>query len=203
MTVKSVILLILGGVLANNFVFEKFLGLPPLLGFAKKDNKLTALGLSVFVVILLTSPLTWAVQSYVLAPAGLEALQLLVFVALILCVVWLVELIAKAIFKKGLGVYFPVIALNGAVLDDESCAGEGGSGYCRVVIDETSSWTVTGDSTVTALECAGTILDSEGNTVTILGTDGTVYAEGTSSYTITVESYSETADVSGAGSISL
>lgn len=116
MTVKSVILLILGGVLANNFVFEKFLGLTPLLGFAKKDNKLTALGLSVFVVILLTSPLTWAVQSYVLAPAGLEALQLLVFVALILCVVWLVELIAKAIFKKGLGVYFPVIALNSAVL---------------------------------------------------------------------------------------
>ena len=37
-----------------------------------------------------------------------------------------------------------------------------------------------------------------GNAVTIKGTDGTVYVQGTSSYTITVSSYSTTVDMSGA-----
>ena len=31
-----------------------------------------------------------------------------------------------------------------------------------------------------------------------VGTDGTVYVEGTSQYTVTVETYSDTADLSGA-----
>ncbi|MCC8045221.1 MAG: hypothetical protein LIP12_06970 [Clostridiales bacterium] len=90
--------------------------------------------------------------------------------------------------------------LTGAIVDDETWAGNGGSGYCNVIISEDSTWVVTGDSTVTALSCAGTITDAEGNTVTVQGTDGTVYVEGTSAYTITVESYSETADTSGASS---
>ena len=41
-------------------------------------------------------------------------------------------------------------------------------------------------------------MDADGKTVSIVGTDGTVYAEGTSSYTITVEKYSDSADFSGA-----
>lgn len=57
---------------------------------------------------------------------------------------------------------------------------------------------MTGDSTVSALHCAGTIEDNEGKTVTVKGTDGTVYVEGDSSYTITVTSYEDSADLSGA-----
>jgi len=92
--------------------------------------------------------------------------------------------------------------LTGAVIDDESNAGDGGDGYCRVVLDETSTWIVTADSTVTTLENAGTITDADGNTVSIVGTDGTVYVEGTSEYTITVTSYSTTADTTDAGTVS-
>jgi len=88
--------------------------------------------------------------------------------------------------------------LTGAVVDDETWAGDGGDGYCTFYIDETSTWVVTGDSTLTTLNCAGTIVDEDGNTVTIQGTDGTVYVEGDSEYTITVSEYSDTADVSGA-----
>ena len=88
--------------------------------------------------------------------------------------------------------------LEGAVVQDEANAGSGGAGYCNVYVSEDSVWTVAGDSTVTCLYNAGTITDQEGNTVTIQGTDGTVYAEGTSEYTITAESYAETADLSGA-----
>ena len=87
--------------------------------------------------------------------------------------------------------------LKGAVKDDESCAGDGGSGYASFYIEEGSSWVVTGDSELTNLYCAGTITDEDGNSVTIKGSDGTVYAEGTSEYTITVDKYEKTADLSG------
>lgn len=77
--------------------------------------------------------------------------------------------------------------LTGAVLNDESCAGEGGNGYSALYIDQTSCWVVTADSTLTDLASAGT--------------DGTVYVEGTSPYTVTVESYSTTPDLSDASAV--
>ena len=92
--------------------------------------------------------------------------------------------------------------LTGAIVQDETWAGNGGDGYCSVVIDSTSTWVVTGDSTLTSLSSAGTIVDEDGETVTVVGTDGTVYAEGSSAYTVTVENYSDTADTTGAGIIS-
>lgn len=92
-------------------------------------------------------------------------------------------------------------SLTGAVVDDESYAGEGGEGYCNVYVSADSTWTVTGDSTVSSLENEGTIVDSNGKTVIIQGTDGTVYVQGDSEYTITTGSYSDTADMSGATAI--
>ena len=92
-------------------------------------------------------------------------------------------------------------SLTGAVVDDESYAGEGGEGYCNVYVSADSTWTVTGDSTVSSLENEGTIVDSNGKTVTIQGTDGTVYVQGDSEYTITTGFYSDTADMSGATAI--
>lgn len=92
-------------------------------------------------------------------------------------------------------------SLTGAVVDDETYAGEGGVGYCNVYVSSDSTWTVTGDSTVSSLENEGTIVDSEGKTVTIQGTDGTVYVQGDSEYTITTGSYSDSVDLSGATSI--
>lgn len=92
-------------------------------------------------------------------------------------------------------------SLTGAVVDDESYAGEGGEGYCNVYVSADSTWTVTGDSTVSSLENEGTIVDGNGKTVTIQGTDGTVYVQGDSEYTITTGSYSDTADMSGATAI--
>lgn len=89
-------------------------------------------------------------------------------------------------------------ALQGAFKKDESCAGNGGSGYANLYIAEGSSWTVTGDSEVSALYCAGTIADADGKMVTVKNTDGTVYVQGDSSYTITVKEYKESVDVSGA-----
>lgn len=91
--------------------------------------------------------------------------------------------------------------LTGAIVDDERFAGNGGDGYCNVYVSDDSTWTVTGDSTVSTLSNDGTVVDDSGKTVTIKGTDGTVYAEGDSDYTITVDKYEDTADTSGIDTI--
>ena len=84
--------------------------------------------------------------------------------------------------------------LTGAFIQDNSNAGStgsDGSGKANLTIDATSTWTVTADSTLTTLTCKGTIQGADGNSVSIVGTDGTVYEKGDSAYTITVTSYSK------------
>ena len=61
---------------------------------------------------------------------------------------------------------------------------------------------MTDGSTLSALYCSGTIKDSSGNTVTIKGSDGTLYVSGTSKYTITVDVYSTSVDTSNASECS-
>jgi hypothetical protein len=71
--------------------------------------------------------------------------------------------------------YMTGSTLTGAVVDDETYAGNGGDGYCNLYIDKDSTWIVTGDSTVSSISCEGTIQDADGNTVTVKGTDSTIY----------------------------
>ena len=89
--------------------------------------------------------------------------------------------------------------LTGAVIDDESCAGDGGNGTCDLVIDASSSWIVTGDSALTSLSSEGKIVDTDGNSVSVVGTNGSVYVQGNSAYKVTVDQYSSTCDLSGVG----
>lgn len=103
---KDMILLILGFILVNNIALTQFLGLTPLLGFARKGEKILALGLSVTGVTLLTAVVLWLLRGVL--PAFL---QILAAAALALVLVYLLQLL----LGKRFGVYFPVIALNGAV----------------------------------------------------------------------------------------
>ncbi len=91
--------------------------------------------------------------------------------------------------------------LTGALVKDESGAGSGGNGTASVHIDAHSTWVVTGNSVLTNLYSEGTIVDESGNTVSIIGADGTVYVEGTSAYTVTVDSYEANANLSGASTV--
>lgn len=84
-----------------------------------------------------------------------------------------------------------------SVLDND----EDEEGYCNFYLGEGCTWIVTGDSTLTSLSCAGTIIDENGDSVTIQGMDGTVYISGKSSYTITVDYYQDSSDLSGASEI--
>ena len=78
----------------------------------------------------------------------------------------------------------------------------GGDGSCTMNIAQGCTWVVTGSSALTTLNCAGSIVDGSGSAVSVTGNDGTVYVQGDSSYTITVDSYSSACDTSAAGTLS-
>ena len=72
---------------------------------------------------------------------------------------------------------------EGAIL----CREDNGDRGCDVYMDDTTVWTVTGDSIVRDFYTGGAqIADAEGKTVSVVGTDGTEYVAGDSQYTITV-----------------
>ncbi len=80
-------------------------------------------------------------------------------------------------------------SLKGAFIQDESSAGDGGSGYANLTIGSGCTWTVTADSRVTSLNNSGIIIDSDGKSVSIVGSDGTSFVKGDCAYTITVDTY--------------
>ena len=104
---KEMILLILGFVLINNYALSTALGLVPLPGFASQRGRILTLGLSVTGVTLLTALLLWLLRGVI--PGYLH---ILAGVAIVLVLVYLLELLCG----KKLGVWFPAIALNSAVL---------------------------------------------------------------------------------------
>ena len=116
MEFKEIMLVILAGVLFNNFALERFLGVTPLLGSRGGAGKAARMGLAVTIVMLVTAALAWPLQTLVLDKLNLGYLQLLAFVAVVLAVVYLAELIVNRAMHGSLGVYFPTIALNSAVL---------------------------------------------------------------------------------------
>ncbi|MBP3853308.1 MAG: hypothetical protein J6D18_01925, partial [Erysipelotrichaceae bacterium] len=90
---------------------------------------------------------------------------------------------------------------TGAFIKDDTYANQGSGGSAKLVIEKGSTWTVTENSIVTELCNEGDIVDAQGKTVTIQSEQGEVFVKGDSEIIITVESYSEKADLSEANSI--
>ena len=115
MDFKTILSLIMAGVLAGNYAIQNFLGIDTVLGGCKNTaTKSLGMGLAVTVVMLVSAVLCHLVQTFVLAGA-LQSLQLLVFTLLVLAVSAVLQCASKAVCKKGIGCY-AVIALNSAVL---------------------------------------------------------------------------------------
>jgi electron transport complex protein RnfA len=116
---KSLILILMGGVLINNYVLQQFLGICPFLGVSKKVNQATGMGVSVTFVMLFATAATWPIYTYILKPNGLDYLQTIVFILVIATLVQFVEIVLKRFIPslfKALGVYLPLITTNCAVL---------------------------------------------------------------------------------------
>ncbi len=119
MDVKSLILILMGGVLMNNYVLQRFLGICPFLGVSKKFNQASGMGIAVTFVMLCATAVTWPIQTFVLDRFGLGYLQTIVFILVIAALVQFVEIVLKRFIPalhKSLGVYLPLITTNCAVL---------------------------------------------------------------------------------------
>ena len=116
---KELIIIMMSGVLVNNYVLQRFLGICPFLGVSKKFNQASGMGIAVIFVMLAATAVTWPIQTYVLDKAGLGYLQTIVFILVIAALVQFVELVLQRFIPalhKSLGVYLPLITTNCAVL---------------------------------------------------------------------------------------
>lgn len=116
---KELILILMGGVLVNNYVLNRFLGICPFLGVSKRFNQACGMGVAVIFVMLCATAVTWPIQTFVLNRFGLGYLQTIVFILVIAALVQFVEIILKKFvpaLHKSLGVYLPLITTNCAVL---------------------------------------------------------------------------------------
>ena len=116
---KIMLSILLTGILTENFILAKFLGICPFLGVSKKLN--TAVGMSAadIFVMLLSTAVTYPINAKLLVPNDLEYLQTIVFILVIAVLVQLVEIILKKYMPalyNALGIYLPLITTNCAVL---------------------------------------------------------------------------------------
>ena len=116
---KELILILMAGVLINNYVLQQFLGICPFLGVSKKFDQASGMGIAVTFVMLCATAATWPIYTFVLVRFNLEYLQTIVFILVIAALVQFVEIALKKFIPalhKSLGVYLPLITTNCAVL---------------------------------------------------------------------------------------
>lgn len=115
----NLISIFISAILTENVVLTKFLGICPFIGTSKKRKNAIAMGLSVMLVVVLSSIITWFLYHYLLVPTNSEYLKTVLFVLVIASLVQLLELLLKKYLKQVhdvLGLYLPLITTNCAVL---------------------------------------------------------------------------------------
>ena len=115
----NLLTILVGGLLVNNFVMNRFLGCCPFLGVSKQYDTAKGMSMAVIFVMTLASFITWFVQHLILVPLHLEYMQTIAFILVIAVLVGIVEMALKKIspsLYQSLGVYLPLITTNCAVL---------------------------------------------------------------------------------------
>ena len=118
-------------VFIDNMVFAFFLGMCSYLAVSKTVKTSFGLGIAVIFVLLITAPVNWLVDTYLLkegalswlgpeyADVDLSYLSFLVFIAVIAAIVQLVEMAVEKFsppLYNALGIFLPLIAVNCAIL---------------------------------------------------------------------------------------
>jgi Na+-transporting NADH:ubiquinone oxidoreductase subunit E len=118
-------------IFVDNMVFAFFLGMCSFLAVSKTVKTAIGLGVAVVFVLLITVPLNFIIEKYVLqkgalswlgegfADVDLSFLTFMVFIAFIAAMVQLVEMIIEKFspaLYNSLGIFLPLIAVNCAIL---------------------------------------------------------------------------------------
>ena len=112
-------------IFVDNMIFAYFLGMCSYLAVSKNVKTATGLGVAVIFVLLVTVPINYLLNKYVLAPdalvegVDLSFLSVIIFIAVIAAIVQIVEMVverfAPALYSA-LGIFLPLIAVNCAIL---------------------------------------------------------------------------------------
>ena len=126
---ESLASVFLRSVFVENILLAFFLGMCSYLAVSKRVDSAIGLGIAVIFVQVLTVPMNWALQEFVLGPGALgwagvpdsdlSYLQFLTFIASIAAVVQVVEMAVDKFSPKlyaALGIFLPLIAVNCAIL---------------------------------------------------------------------------------------
>jgi Na+-transporting NADH:ubiquinone oxidoreductase subunit E len=118
-------------IFVDNMIFAFFLGMCSFLAVSKTVKTSIGLGVAVIFVLLITVPVNFLVEKYVLrkgalvwigdsfADVDLSFLTFMVFIAVIAAMVQLVEMIVEKFspaLYNSLGIFLPLIAVNCAIL---------------------------------------------------------------------------------------
>ena len=118
-------------IFVDNMIFAYFLGMCSYLAVSKNVKTSLGLGLAVTFVLLITLPVNYFLQTYVLRPGGLawlgesfanvdlSYLSFLLFIAVIAAIVQLVEMVVEKFSPSlyaSLGIFLPLIAVNCAIM---------------------------------------------------------------------------------------
>ena len=131
-------------IFVDNMIFAYFLGMCSYLAVSKNVKTAVGLGAAVTFVLIVTLPVNYMLENYVLAPnalvegVDLSFLSFILFIAVIAGIVQLVEMIVERFSPSlyaSLGIFLPLIAVNCAIL--------GGSLFMQQKVDAleiTSLW---------------------------------------------------------------
>ena len=131
-------------IFVDNMIFAYFLGMCSYLAVSKNVKTAVGLGAAVTFVLIVTLPVNYLLENYVLAPnalidgVDLSFLSFILFIAVIAGIVQLVEMIVERFSPSlyaSLGIFLPLIAVN--------CAIMGGSLFMQQKVDAleiTSLW---------------------------------------------------------------
>ncbi|MBE6268429.1 MAG: NADH:ubiquinone reductase (Na(+)-transporting) subunit E [Bacteroidales bacterium] len=112
-------------IFVDNMIFAFFLGMCSYLAVSKNVKTALGLGVAVTFVLLVTVPVDYALQKYVLGPnaivegVDLSFLAFILFIAVIAGIVQLVEMIVERFSPSlyaALGIFLPLIAVNCAIM---------------------------------------------------------------------------------------
>ena len=118
-------------IFVDNMIFAYFLGMCSFLAVSKNVKTAAGLGLAVIFVLLVTLPINYLLNSYVLQPGALKwispamagvdlsFLSFIVFIAVIAAIVQVVEMVVEKFSPElysSLGIFLPLIAVNCAIL---------------------------------------------------------------------------------------
>ena len=87
--------ILIGSILVNNYVMNKFMGFCPFLGVSKKVDTALGMGMAVTFVMTLASFMSWLVEHFLLVPFDLMYMRTIAFILVIALLVHVVEMELK------------------------------------------------------------------------------------------------------------